>query len=268
MLVDSNLPVDRDRLKNRLIRLVKEDDEVVACFFGGSIGEKTEDYYSDIDARVIVKDNVDFEKKQRDIIRSIGEYLFIETSTHHYSTIHYATFIKLDLYMYTISSMTPSIWLKHIDIVKDDGLLEKLEEQSRNLSYAITQEEFDHILNNYYAHYFELYRCLKRHEDNYLELLMLSLKQSLVSMWYVSKGYYPNDVGEWGKYEGDKSKLSHLEKEFLSSFTPCTKEELETFTKQIAILMFEASEKVATYNELNFSRDIFRKVHKRISFSM
>ena len=109
MLVDSNLPVDRDRLKNRLIRLVKEDEEIIGCFFSGSIGKRTEDFYSDIDARIIVKDNVNLMRKQQEVIRSIGEYLFVETFTEECSVIHYATFIKLNLFIYRPNMLEASV---------------------------------------------------------------------------------------------------------------------------------------------------------------
>ena len=268
MLVDSNLPVDRDRLKNRLIRLVKEDEEILGCFFSGSIGTKTEDNYSDIDARIIVKDNINLKRKQVEIIRAIGKYLFIEKLEEKSSIIHYDTFIKLDLFVYTVEDLTPSIWMKNIAIVKDFGLLEDLSKKSQSLSYSITQKEFDELINNYYADYFELYRCWKREEYNYLDHLILSMKHCLVSMWYVSKGFAPNPAMDWAKYEGRKTKLTHLEANFVLSYTPFELEQLEEFTKKMEILVFEAAEKISTYNRLSFSQETFRKVHRRISFKV
>lgn len=268
MLVDSNLPVDRDRLKNRLIRLVKEDEEILGCFFSGSIGTKTEDNYSDIDARIIVKDNINLKRKQVEIIRAIGKYLFIEKLEEKSSIIHYDTFIKLDLFVYTVEDLTPSIWMKNIAIVKDFGLLEDLSKKSQSLSYSITQKEFDELINNYYADYFELYRCWKREEYNYLDHLILSMKHCLVSMWYVSKGFAPNPAMDWAKYEGRKTKLTHLEANFILSYTPFELEQLEEFTKKMEILVFEAAEKISIYNRLSFSQETFRKVHRRISFKV
>lgn len=266
MLVDSNLPVERDRLKNRLIRLVKEDDEILGCFFGGSIGNHTEDFYSDIDARIVVKKGINVERKQVEVIRSIGEYLFIEEMTNNYSVIHYATFIKLDLFVYTEEMLVPNMWLKDIQIVKDFGILEELSEKSQTIQYRVTQEEFDKLINHYYADYFELYRCWRRKEYNYIEALALSIKHSLISLWYISKGFVPNERQDWGKYEGEKTKLSHLESNFILSYTPFDLNQLETFTKKMEILVFESAEKVANYNNLFFSIDTFKKVHKRISF--
>lgn len=268
MLVDSNLPVDRDRLKNRLIRLVKEDEEIIGCYFGGSIGDKSEDYYSDIDARIVVNEHVNLKRKQQEVIRSIGEYLFVETFNENNSVIHYATFIKLDLFIYTPDMLEPSVWMKKVEIVKDDGLLQEVAQESQKLEYRITQEAFDQLVNKYYAYYFELYRSWKREEYNYLEDLTLAIKHSLVSMWYVSKGYVPNKNLNWAKYEGRKTKLSHLETNFLLSYTPCTVDQLETFTKKMEILVLEAAEKIAAYNNLNFSIDTFKKVHRRVSFKV
>ncbi|MFW7420148.1 MULTISPECIES: hypothetical protein [Vagococcus] len=267
MLVDSNLPVDRDRLKNRLVRLVKEDEEILGCFFSGSIGTKTEDYYSDIDVRIVVKDGLNLKRKQVEIIRAIGKYLFIEELTEDSSIIHYATFIKLDLFIYTVDKLEPSIWMKQIEIVKDFGLLEELSAKSQELSYQITQETFDNLIHSYYGQYFELYRCWKREEYNFLEHLTLEMKHTLVSMWYISKGYAPNPSNDWAKYAGRKTRLSHLEIEFLESYTPCQVNQLEEFTQKIEILMFEVAEKIANYNSLSFSQTTFKKVHRRISFN-
>ncbi len=266
MLVDSNLSVDRDRLKNRLIRLVKEDDEIIGCFFAGSIGTKTEDFYSDIDARIIVKEKVNLLRKQQEVIRSIGEHLFIEDFTERSSVIHYATFIKLNLFIYRKEQIKPNMWLKEIEIVKDYGSLKEMSDASQAITYKITQEEFDQYINHYYGYYFELYRSWKREEYNYMEDLTLAIKHSLVSMWYVSKGYVPHANLDWAKYEGRKTKLSHLETNFLLSYTPCTPDMLESFTKKMEILMLEAAEKIANYNNLAFSIDTFKKVHRRVSF--
>ena len=267
MLVDSNLPVERDKLQNRFARLVKEDSDIIGAYYSGSIGDKTEDYYSDINARIILKPGILLEEKQRDIISAIGDFLFVELFDYNHSIIHYATFIKLDLMVYTLEMLEPSIEYKYIEIIKDDGTLTDLHHLSQSMNYVVTQEVFDVVLNQYYADYFNLYRAWRRNERNHIESIILSIKQHLVSMWYLSKGAKPNESDDWRQYEGDKSHLSHLEKEFLLSYTPFDIEELENFTREISILMLEASEKIAVYDGLHFSRPNFMKVHDRISFS-
>lgn len=266
MIVDSNLPVERDRLKNRLIRLVKEDREIVGCFFDGSIGSNQEDFYSDIDARIVVKPHVNLKRKQREIINAIGEHLFIETQGLNYAVIHYATFIKLDLFVYYEADLEPSVWSKNIEIVKDNGMIRELQYVSQSVVYRIDQAEFDDLVFKYYGHYFALYRSLKRKELNDLEFISLYLKHSLVSMWYIEKGYAPNTTFDWSQYEGRRSKLSKYEKEFLQSYSPLLEEDMADFTKEIRILMFQATEKVAVYNNLNFDKKVFRDVHRLISF--
>ena len=267
MLVDSNLPVERDKLKNRFARLVKEDNDIIGAYFGGSIGDKTEDFYSDINARVILKPGISPEAKQRNIISSIGEFLFVEMLTENHSIIHYASFIKLDLIVYTLEMIEPSVQYKHIEIIKDDGTLQDLHNLSKDMKYVVTQSVFDEVLSQYYGDYFNLYRAWKRDERNHIESIVLSIKQHLVSMWYLSKGFQPNQSDDWRHYEGNKSKLSHLEKEFLLSYTPFDINQLSVFVKEVAILMLEASEKVSVYDELVFSRTNFMKVHDRVSFS-
>ena len=140
MLVDSNLPVERDKLKNRFARLVKEDNEIIGAYFAGSIGDKTEDFYSDINARVVLKPGISPEQKQRSIISAIGDFLFIEMLTENHSIIHYSTFIKLDLIVYTLEMIEPSVQYKHIEIIKDDGTLQELHNLSKDMSYVVTQQ--------------------------------------------------------------------------------------------------------------------------------
>jgi hypothetical protein len=75
-LITKHTERDLEILKHRqnLIQAIEQnlllDDHVLAVFYGGSLGNKNTDLYSDIDPRIVVKDEVFEEyrknKKQRD----------------------------------------------------------------------------------------------------------------------------------------------------------------------------------------------------------
>src|SRR5690625_2291598 len=95
---------------------LSNDDQVLAVYYGGSIGNRNTDLYSDIDLRIVVNDD-HFEeyrinKKQR--AKKWGNVLFFEDfpwST--YSIAHYDTFIKVDTFYYRMKDIQPSIWLQN-----------------------------------------------------------------------------------------------------------------------------------------------------------
>ena len=52
---DLNLPIHRERLIRAIESDLLDDDDVLAAFYGGSIGNENADLYSDIDLRIVVK---------------------------------------------------------------------------------------------------------------------------------------------------------------------------------------------------------------------
>ncbi|MGG1443392.1 hypothetical protein ABE354_15305 [Brevibacillus laterosporus] len=83
--------------------------------------------YSDIDLRIIVKDEFFEEyranKKQR--AKNWGNVLFYEDDPlANYSVAHFSSFIKVDSFYYQTEEMQPSIWLQNIRITHDtDGMM-------------------------------------------------------------------------------------------------------------------------------------------------
>lgn len=58
---DGELPLQRKKLMRTIEQDLVADKNVLAVFYGGSIGKESTDLYSDIDLRVVVRDAV-FEK--------------------------------------------------------------------------------------------------------------------------------------------------------------------------------------------------------------
>jgi hypothetical protein len=108
---DLAIPKHREDLLDAIEKDLLNDVNVLAVFYGGSLGNKNTDLYSDIDLRIIVKDELFEEyrlnKKQR--AKNWGKVLFFEDfpwST--YSIAHYDTFIKVDTYYYNVKDVQPS----------------------------------------------------------------------------------------------------------------------------------------------------------------
>lgn len=116
------------------------DENVIGVFYSGSIGNGNSDLYSDIDLRIVVKDEV-FEayisaKRQR--AQNWGTVLFFEDFPWtNYSIAHYDSFIKIDTFYYRKAEVRPSVWLKNIQIIRDtDHFLQEVHIASSKLSYA------------------------------------------------------------------------------------------------------------------------------------
>lgn len=88
------------------------DENVLSVFYGGSIGNGNTDIYSDIDLRIVVKDE-EFEryrKNKKERAKNWGEVLYFEDfpwATH--GVAHYDTFIKVDTFYYKTVDIQPSI---------------------------------------------------------------------------------------------------------------------------------------------------------------
>ncbi|MFP3340703.1 hypothetical protein R0J91_22200, partial [Micrococcus sp. SIMBA_131] len=53
---DIEIPRHRQNLSDAIERDLLTDENILAVFYGGSIGNQSSDMYSDIDLRVVVKD--------------------------------------------------------------------------------------------------------------------------------------------------------------------------------------------------------------------
>ncbi|MGX9825298.1 nucleotidyltransferase domain-containing protein [Lactococcus lactis] len=220
MFNKKELVTQRQNLLNKLIDYFSSEREVLGLFLGGSLASGNTDAFSDIDLRVLVDDEVDKNIYLINFIKRIDGIVFIETQSENYVVLHFINFIKLDLFIYFKKDLIATTWTKEIKIIKDNGFLKELKEDSKKEKFQLSQQEFDKYLNKFYAWYYELYRRQQRGENNYVEFCTLMLKNILSAFWYFEKGFYPNSIGDWSKIEGKRSKLTDEEQTFLIENTP------------------------------------------------
>ncbi|MEK4566449.1 aminoglycoside 6-adenylyltransferase [Alkalihalobacillus sp. FSL R5-0424] len=201
---------------------LSEDDRVLAVFFGGSIGNETTDIYSDIDVRIVVKDedyqNVRGCKRER--AKRWGNVLFFEdVPWSNYSVAHYDTFLKVDSFYYRTRDLEPSVWLQDIKIVADrDGFMSELVAESRKLRYEPSVGEVEMLRMKFLTHSHEVYRRANRGEWNYALTCLNHLRMIVVTAWYMDRGLQPNTLGDWAKYEGARSQLDEWQLEVLDEW--------------------------------------------------
>ena len=232
----ANADLKRESLITRLRTFFADSDEVCGMFLGGSLAAGNADDYSDVDFRVVIFDGSDKSKFLSSLtpftssirskrLKSQGELvaltewpdvLFVETEMNNYAVLHFDNFVKLDIFIYEKSELSPSIWLKSIKILQDqDDFLLNIWKASQALEYQVSQAEFDFYLSKFYAWFHEWYRRNQRGEGHYAQECRLMCLQILVSFWYMASGNQPNSIGDWSKYEGPRTKLTVLQQKWL-----------------------------------------------------
>ncbi|MDQ0257977.1 hypothetical protein J2S74_005440 [Evansella vedderi] len=220
---DLELPNHRKKLLNSMERDLLNDDNVLAFFYGGSIGNENTDVYSDIDLRVVVEpENIEeyiLNKKIRP--QKWGNVLYFEDvhPLSTYTVAHYDCFVKVDTFYYTPDKIQPSIWLKNIKIIKDTGhMMARILDKSMVLTYELSKDEFELWRTKFFAYLHEAYRRVMRKEYYYALNCMDHLRLSMATAWYMDKGIQPNTFGDWAKYEGDRSELEDWKQSLLQSW--------------------------------------------------
>ncbi|MGN7313479.1 aminoglycoside 6-adenylyltransferase [Alkalicoccobacillus gibsonii] len=222
---DLELSKHRTELVTRICDDLVEDDRILAVFFGGSIGNETTDTYSDIDVRIVVRDE-DFESfrsRKRERAQCWGNVLFFEdVPWTNYSVAHYDTFLKVDSFYYRKRDLEPSVWLKNIRIVADSGgFMSEIVEESRDLRYKPSVGEVELLRSKFLAHSHEIYCRVSRGEWNYALNCLNYLRMIVVTAWYMDKEIQPNALGDWAKYEGARSWLDQRQLQALAEWDGC-----------------------------------------------
>ncbi|GAA0603364.1 hypothetical protein GCM10009001_20410 [Virgibacillus siamensis] len=219
---DLEIPKHRQILLNTIEQDLLSDENIIAVFYGGSIGNQNTDLYSDIDLRIVVKDEVFEEyrlnKKQR--AKKWGKVLFFEDFPWAtYSIAHFDSFIKVDTFYFKIKDIKPSVWLQNIKIVHDtNGLVNDVLERSMSLSYKPNVEEIEIWRTKFFAYVHEAYRRTMRKEVYYALQCLDNLRMSMVTAWYMETGIQPNTFGDWAKIEGQRSKLQDWQLSLLADW--------------------------------------------------
>jgi predicted nucleotidyltransferase len=209
---DINLPTFHQSLLNEIEKDLLNDENVIAIYYGGSIGNGDTDLYSDIDLRVVVIEEKfeEYRLNKKERAKRWGKVLFYEDfpwASH--SVAHYDGFLKVDSFYYTINDIQPSIWLQNIKIVHDPkGIIKALTKKSKEISYKPTIEEFEIWQSKFFAHTHEVYRGVMRSELFYALNYLDALRLAMVKGWYMEAGIQPNNPGYWAKIEGERSQLA------------------------------------------------------------
>lgn len=209
---DLEIPNYRQKLMSVIEADLIKDKNVRAVFYGGSIGKQQTDLYSDIDLRIVVKDEMyeDYRKNKKQRAKSWGNVLFFEDFPWTtYSIAHYEGFLKVDSFYFKINDLQPSVWLQHIKIIHDaTGVLPSLLEKSKRMHYEPTVEEFERWRGKCFAYIHETYRRVMRNERYYALQCLDHLRLSIILAWHMEAGTPPNTFGDWAKLEGPRSFLS------------------------------------------------------------
>lgn len=208
---DAELPKHRQLIKEAIEQDLLNDKQVIAVFYGGSIGNGNTDNYSDIDLRIVVKDEAyeHYRQQKRERASEWGKVLFYEDVAYtNYSVAHFDCFVKVDTFYYRKKDLQPSVWLKNIEIVRDSsGLLEEILEKSMVLSYEFTAEDVEFWRTKFFAYLHEAYRRVMRNEIYYALRCLDNLRFSIVTAWYMEAGIQPNAFVDWARVEGERSPL-------------------------------------------------------------
>lgn len=246
---DLKIPEQRQKLLMKIEEDLIADENVLAVFYGGSIGNRNTDLYSDIDLRIVVKDAV-FKKykcDKRKRAENWGRVLFFEDlSQAPFCIAHYDSFVKVDAFYYMTKDIQPSVWLQNINIVHDTtGLMREVLKQSATLSYFPNAEEIQFWRSKFFAHLHEAYRRAMRKEYYYALHCVDSLRLLIIEGWYMEMGIQPNVFGDWAKLEGERSKLKGWQLSLLNEWH-CSRQPADIFKVMNAV----ASEFVSVHRDL------------------
>lgn len=261
---------ERESLLNEIESIVFQKTDIKACFLGGSLARNNADEYSDIDFRIVIEEYRIKKDVLSELIKIFNRKIaFIETLTSFYAVIHFSNFIKLDIFVYYPQEIVSNIWFKDILILKDhNDLLTSVKEKSKKIDYQVKQIDFDNHLNKYSAYLHELYRRLKRKEDNYSEQCTLMMKHLLISLWLMEKGHVPNDLGDWSKYEGNRSKLNEMQKSFISQYTPISFGEIDQFINQMNYEFCQVGRSISNKYNLSFNEEKYDFIVSLVDFKL
>ncbi|WP_226680949.1 hypothetical protein [Sutcliffiella horikoshii] len=231
---DASLPAERQKIREVIYKDLVQDPNILAFFYGGSLAKGNEDLYSDLDLRIVVKDEAfeTYRSKKKERATNWGDVLYYEDfPSATYSIAHYRSFIKVDTFYYRQSDLHPSVYLKHLLIEHDPhGILHQLRDKSQSLTYLFSEQEFEVWRGKFFAYLHEVYRRVQRGEYNYAFQMVDSLSYSIVIGWYVEMGEVPNSFGDWSKVEGPRSPLSEEQQRLLEQWDTKNRDAKELFT--------------------------------------
>lgn len=221
---DGKLHEEMQKIRIAIKNDLSNDKEVLAIFYGGSIARGNNDLYSDLDLRVVVTEEAysKYIANKKERARNWGEVLYFEDRGPYvpYSIAHFKNFVKVDTFYYKPQDLQPSVYLKEeVEIDYDPYELAKgAKEKSQDKNYELTLDEFETWRGKFFGYLHETYRRVMRDETYYALQNIDWMRWSIVTGWYIEKGYLPNEPGSWSKYEGERSKLEDWQLRHLESW--------------------------------------------------
>jgi predicted nucleotidyltransferase len=220
---DANLIKEREKLKNEINRDLIQDKNVLAVFYGGSMAKGNHDRFSDLDLRIVVKDEVyeEYRKNKKERAKRWGDVLYYEDFPWAMHTVaHYKSFVKVDAFYYRKEDLKPSHYMKEESQIEYDpyGIVAEVREQSEGLHYELSPGEFEIWRSKFFAHLHEVYRRMKRGELYYALHSLDMMRWSVAAGWEMINDRQPNAPGEWSKYEGERSPFNKNQQDLLAGW--------------------------------------------------
>ncbi|MHA6260183.1 hypothetical protein ACXYMX_09745 [Sporosarcina sp. CAU 1771] len=230
LLRDARIPEHRQTIKEAIEKDLADDMHIIAVFYGGSIGNEDTDVYSDIDLRIVVRNEAfeEYRDNKKKRAEKWGEVLFFEDLPYvNYSTAHYDNFVKVNTFYYRLKDLLPSASLRNIEVFYDESeMLEDIVKKSNQMQLKFTKEDVELWRTKFFAYLHELYRRVMRNELYYGLRYLDNLRFSIVTAWYMEAGMQPNPFGDWAKVEGERSHLKNDQLELLKSWS-CSRDPVE-----------------------------------------
>jgi predicted nucleotidyltransferase len=140
----------RSEVLERAIASLSAMDGVDAIYLSGSLAERTDDQYSDIDLRVVVVDG------SYEAVRTLrahlpttwGPFLFNATVAEIHTVTYYESLTKADVFYFAASTLAPSPWfnLGTRVLLDRSGHLASVLEVSKGLHFTVAPHEIvDHF---------------------------------------------------------------------------------------------------------------------------
>ncbi|MEG9295524.1 nucleotidyltransferase domain-containing protein [Mangrovibacillus sp. Mu-81] len=227
---DANLIREREKLKEAIKRDLVNDENVLAVFYGGSMARGNHDRFSDLDLRIVVKEEVYEKYRINKKVRAKlwGEVLFYEDFPWAKHTVaHYKSFVKVDAFYYKEEDLEPSHYFKEEAHIEYDPyhIVRSVWEQSQPLQYEVCHGEFEIWRSKFFAHMHEVYRRVQRAELYYALHSLDMMRWTIAAGWEMVNGRQPNAPGEWSKYEGDRSPFDTGKQKLLAGWDACHNQE-------------------------------------------
>nr|WP_239558606.1 aminoglycoside 6-adenylyltransferase [Peribacillus deserti] len=218
------MPLKRSKLLEAAMEDLTQDSAVAAVYQSGSLAKGNFDSYSDIDLHIIVPPEAksDFIKNKRCRSAKWGEVLFYEEPSSSAPVIvtHYACFVKVDTWYKTLEEVTPTLWLKGVEVLYDpQNQVRKIIEESAGLTYQPAPRDVVFWRGKVLAFIHEIYRSVMREELYYALSNLDKFRWLIASGWYMEQEkFLDSSYGVWSKIDGKRSHLEGWQLSLLESW--------------------------------------------------